>query len=190
MVSILALAGCGEENVSSPESTGNKSSSGTNENVVPDISVADVPGERVDAGNISALCPEGWKSYPVADIFSDDDDAVDPDALEFRKGAESEDDKYLTPGLKITYYGEDYSLMDIDSENYFGGKFEVWGPVGLGGRTWEGLVGLENDEKFAIVQAKGGDDKFDAMIQLEDGGQIISLEDDDVLAILASIKTQ
>ena len=66
--------------------------------------VGNVSGERIDTGIISALCPDGWKSYDVADYFSDDDDAIDPTRLEFHKGAQTPDDQFFKPGIDISYY--------------------------------------------------------------------------------------
>ena len=40
-----------------------------------------VKGETYDAGNVSALTPEGWMAVPTADIWSDEEGATDPVAV-------------------------------------------------------------------------------------------------------------
>jgi len=38
-----------------------------------------IKGEIYDAGNVSAFVPEGWKAFPVMDVFAEEEDATDPD---------------------------------------------------------------------------------------------------------------
>lgn len=102
-------------------------------------SVGDITGERINTGIISALCPDGWKSYQVADCFSDDEDAIDLTMLKFHKGAQGEDDKYFTPGVEISYYSKDSYFLEPTPTNYLIDNFEDWGPMELAGRSWKDL---------------------------------------------------
>ena len=78
---VAMLAGCNGNK--KPEETG-KPDSGQPDTTVttqPNTATPDVPGEIFDAGNVQALVPEGWKAFPQKDVFSDEEDATDPDVI-------------------------------------------------------------------------------------------------------------
>lgn len=185
MISILALSGCGGADKSDKATAPGKTPS-VNTADATKVEVADISGEIIDTGDISALCPDGWKNYPQNDFFSDDEDAIDTKTLDFRKGAETEDDAYTTPGVTIRFYGVDWDFMA--PEDNFEGEFKAWGPMNLNGKIASGLIGLTDSEKFAIVYVDVDGGELEVMVQLEQFEQTISLDDDDVLAILASLE--
>lgn len=150
--------------------------------------VQDISGEIIDVGIISALCPDGWKNYDVPDYFSDDVNAIAPDMLEFHKKGKGEDDQFDYVGLDIQYYKNGFS--EDRPTSIFDGAVEDWGPIDLGNRTWEGFVGL--DEKRAHLWSYDGEKipMISILMNLELEGETISLDDEDVLAIIASIKVQ
>lgn len=171
MVCTLALFGCGEK------AGGNSKTP---------VSVADVTGETIDAGRVSALCPDGWESFGMPDLFSDDKDAMVTNILVFRKGAKSDED-YSNPGIKISYYGENETFYKLNKDDY--GESEDLEPIELGGRTWEGFTGLDSGQKYVWLWTGTSDSNEEFLINFlcEYDGVTISLDDVDVQAIIASI---
>ena len=70
------------------------------------------------------------------------------------------------PGLEIQYYEFN---PDTPSDK-FAGKSEVWGPVQIGGRTWQGYIGTERNEASIWAQAKEKDSQI--RVQIIMGGII------------------
>ena len=64
----------------------------------------EVKGETFDAGQVSALVPEGWKAFPSPDLFDEYDGDNDPTALSIYKGAQNDFDQLTKPGITITTY--------------------------------------------------------------------------------------
>lgn len=150
----------------------------------PDI--GNVKGKMVDPGNISVLCPDGWKSFSIPDYISSVENAKNPNGLELRKGTEGEGYQYLMPGLELQYY--EHGLGGDEPTNNYEGKSESWGPIELGGRTWQGFIGLDAGKAF--IWAKGASEYslVTMRFELEAEGVEISLDDADVQAIIASLK--
>lgn len=148
-------------------------------------SVGDVSGERISTGVISALCPDGWKSYDVTDFFSDDEDAIDLAGLQFNKGAQTEDDKYLTSGIEISYFDKDSYFMEPTPENYMVDNPEDWGPMELSGRTWIGFKDLDRGDTF--IWSQEGDYHLLVTLFIDSSDDKLSMEDAEVQAIISSI---
>lgn len=148
-------------------------------------SVGDVSGERINTGIIGALCPEGWKSYDVADYLSDDDQAMDLTRLVFNKGAQTEEDQYSTPAIEISYHDKDSYFTPPQPEEYFVDSPMEWGPVELSGRSWEGFVDLVRGDSY--IWAKEGDYHLLVILWQESQENPVFLEDADVEAIISSI---
>jgi hypothetical protein len=147
----------------------------------------EIEGEVFDAGNVSALVPKGWAAFPVADMWSDEEDAMDPDQVQICKGAESEWDLFSKPYIAIVYYGADTDLMAPDSSWYDEAK-DI-DDIKLSNLTWKGFTAVSFDMPMAILWADdGAGNEYQATIYLETSDAEISLEDADVLAILESIK--
>jgi hypothetical protein len=147
--------------------------------------VSDITGERISAGNVSALCPDGWKSYPVWDLWAEEANTVDKDKLKFNKGAVSEDDQHFTPSMEIRYYGLNSTFFRPDKDRF--DDPEDLAPMKIGGRTWEGIAGLSWGNRQALIWTEDGDDEYLIAILLEYDGKKITLQDADVQAIIASI---
>ena len=65
-----------------------------------------VNGEVYDAGNISALVPDGWLAIPATDLFDEYDGDYNPNALQICKGADDELDMFTNPYVRIDYYAD------------------------------------------------------------------------------------
>lgn len=151
----------------------------------PDIDITAVKGERITTGNVSALCPDGWKSYPVWDLWAEKENTPDKNILKFNKFAKTEDDQHVTPSIEIRYYGLNSSFIEPGKDRF--DDAEDIGPTKIGNRIWKGITGLSWDTKQALIWTEDGDDEFLIAILLEYDGKSISLQDADVQAIIASI---
>ncbi len=171
-------SGEGSAVIDSIKFNANKAVSGTTD-------ITDITGERISAGNVSALCPDGWKSYPVWDLWAEKENTPDKDKLKFNKGAVSEDDQHFTPSIEIRYYGVDATFFRPDKDRFE--DPEDLAPMKIGERTWEGIAGLSWGNKQALIWTEDGDDEFLIAILLEYDGKKITLQDADVQAIIASI---
>lgn len=165
MVCILALSGCGQK---------------------------EIKGEIIDAGQVSALCPEGWVNVPVEDFVStqqEGESILDPTRLQFDKISKSQENEFLTLGVWIYYYPKETNTENL-FVNSFSLKSEAWGPKEIDGRTWEGFVGLDLGERNATIWTEDDNAKFYVRVVLEVDKEKVSLDDADVQAILASIEAK
>lgn len=147
----------------------------------------EVKGEVFDAGNVSALVPEGWAAFPVSDMWSDEEGAMDPNQMSICKDAESEWDLFSKPYVSIIYYGADTDLYEPDSTWYDEAKDIE--DIKLSNLTWKGFTAVSLDMPMAILWADdGAGNEYQATIYLKTSEAEISLDDADVLAILESVK--
>ncbi|MBQ4347077.1 MAG: hypothetical protein IJC39_01350, partial [Firmicutes bacterium] len=151
---------------------------------IPEIELPELSGEYFDAGNVRAIVPEGWKAFPQSDLFSDEEGVMDPDVITICKGGETDLDVLTKPGVRIDYYGPDTQM---------GGGLKDWydntedlAPIKSGPYTWEGFTTTDYD-LMAILVTEDGAHQYQATVYLETDDGTISLEDEDVLAILASV---
>ena len=145
----------------------------------------EVTGEVVDTGEFSMLVPDGWKSFPVKDVFSDDG-AINPFTLKVFKGAETEWDMMSTPGVDVTYYDEDKTMMTPSSSIYDNPK--DLDPFTTGDWTWEGFSAESFGRALTVIWTEDGDHQFAVTLWTVTDNGTITLEDADVIAILASIQ--
>lgn len=178
----LCLFACGGKDTETPDNNDKENVGGEENN---DGGNAEVKGETYSTGNFSALVPEGWKAFPVSDIWSDDADAKDPDALQIVKGGETDWDLFTKPYIKFDYYGPSESLMTPSSEWY--DNATDLEPITAGKYTWNGFSATSMDVPMIILWAEDGDYQYQATIWTDQGDGTISVTDADVLAILASV---
>ncbi|MBR4080086.1 MAG: hypothetical protein IKK29_07725 [Christensenellaceae bacterium] len=153
----------------------------------PEAAEPAVTGEMFNAGNVSAVVPDGWKAFPVADIFAEEDDAVDPNAIQIGKGAESDWDLYSVPYLDIDYYGPSSELWPPTKDWY--DDAEDIAPFKAGKYNWEGFSATSFGQPLTIVWAIDGDDEYQVNIWTgADANNAITVMDADVQAILASLQ--
>lgn len=143
---------------------------------------AEITGETFDAGNVSALVPNGWTAYPVTDLFDEYEGDYDPTAVQIVKGAESEFDVFSKPYIQINYYGEETQM--ISSKDFYDDAKDIE-PMQIGNYSWNGFTTDNSGYPTAILWTEG-DVLIQLMIILENNDKI-SLDDADVQAIIASI---
>lgn len=169
LVLCFSLAACGGD--------GDKTSGDT----TPD----EVKGETYDAGNVSALVPQGWKAFPVSDLFEEYDGDNDPTAVQICKGGESEWDIFTKPYLQINYYPDNSLYV---SKDFYDDAADLE-PMQLGGRTWNGFTATSMDYPMAILWTEG-DVQIQVTVNLGTTDGTITINDADVQAIIASIQVK
>lgn len=145
-----------------------------------------VKGETFDGGNIEVFVPEGWKAFHGPDIFDDYEEGYNPNVVQIGKGVKDELDLFSYPMIDITYSGDDNTLYKPSKDIYEDGKDIK--DIKTEDYTWEGFTAKSLGYPIAILFTEVGDEQIQVSITLENGDQKITLEDDDVLAILEGIK--
>lgn len=144
-----------------------------------------VAGETYDAGQVSALVPGGWKAFPQHDVFSDDPNAMLPDVINICKGGESDMDLFSKPYIRFDFGGANKTLYMADKDFY--DDVKDLDPITTGSHTWNGFSCDNYGSKLTVLFCEEGAIQYQASIFTETSGGKISLEDADVLAILASV---
>lgn len=177
---VLCFVACGDKD--DKKSDGGKSS----ESGKKDDSPAEIKGETADAGNFTVLVPEGWKSFVVTDMWSDDG-ANDPDKLNIVKGGETDFDLLTKPYIQIVHYGPETEMMN-PSKDFYDGAEDIE-PITTGSLTWEGFSAVGMMDSSMIILWAGEADGHQYQLTLfdkTDEGEI-KLTDADVQAILGSL---
>ena len=175
LVFVLCFSGCGSDEPSA-EPEQNKPENPSN---------AEVKGEVFSAENVMAVVPEGWMAFTIADVFSEVEGAKDPDVIQICKGAESDFDLFTNPYVQINYYGPDVEFFAPGQDWYT--DTEDIKPFKAGNHEWEGFTGYSDEYLFAILWCIEGDIEYQATMWLNGENISINYNDEDVLAILASV---
>ena len=145
----------------------------------------EIKGETYDAGNVSALVPDGWKAFPVSDLFDEYDGDNDPTALQVCKGGETEWDVFTKPYIQVNYYPD--TELSIYKDLY--DDVVDLDPIELGGRTWNGFTCSSLDYPIAIFWTEGSE-QIQVTVNLGTTDGTINVDDADVQAIIASIQVK
>lgn len=146
----------------------------------------EVKGETYDAGQVSALVPEGWKAFPTTDVFDEYEGDYDPNAFSIYKGAQSEWDQLAKPGITITRMD---TASFVSAKDWYDDVKDIE-VAPIGSYTCTGYTGTSLvDYPYTVIEMVDGDTTVQVAILTESNGEKIALEDADVQAILASIKT-
>ncbi|MBE6985129.1 MAG: hypothetical protein E7434_05915 [Ruminococcaceae bacterium] len=174
---VFALVACGEKE---PEATDTPATDAPADNG----GAADISGETYNAGNFTALVPDGWMAIPVTDMWSDDG-AADPDALQIIKDGASEFDILTKAYIQFDYYAPETDLMIPSSEWY--DEAADLDPIVAGSYTWNGFTAVSGgNTMITLWTGEAGGPQFQATLWCN-GENVISASDADVLAILASV---
>jgi len=179
LATMFSLVACGEKEEGNSGNEGN------------DTPVVETPaGETFNVGAFNVYVPGGWKAFPVADLFAEEADAVDPTVIEICKGGEVHTDIYSKPYVRLSYYDPD-TIMGRDKSFYEDVK--DLDPVVAGNFTWEAFSCTSFGYAMTILWMADGDHEYQAheyqaivYTDQEDGS--ISVTDADVLEILASVQ--
>lgn len=142
-------------------------------------------------GEMSIEVPPGWSVRGANDSMDGYvDETARMDLIYLVKNGDGEVDVFANPGFQVTYYDESVSMMGADKSMYE--DTADLDPIELDNYTWTGFTGENFGKPLAILFAnpdQGDGDQFQVAVWLDMGdGQKITLEDEDVLTILSSIK--
>lgn len=143
-------------------------------------------GETFDGGNISILVPDGWMAFHGTDVFKDYDEGYNPNVINIGKGVEKELDLFSKPYIQIEFYPSDKTMSKPYKELYTDVK--DLDPITYGKYTFNAFTAKSSDIPIAQLWTEGDQDQLMLSIWTENGGEKISLDDDDVKSILSSIE--
>lgn len=169
---LFCLIACGDNGGENSEKTNN--------------TLEQITGETYDAGNVSVLVPDGWKAFAVADIWSEEENATDPDQINIVKGGESEFDLLSKPYIQVIHY-EPESMM-VPSKDFYENAADL-DPITSGSLTWEGFSGegLLGDTLIVMWTTNADGHQFQLNVYNKTDNGEFAMTDADVLAILESI---
>jgi len=171
------LAGC-----SNGKANGKGSKSGEVKEAEPAIKT-----ETFDAGNVKVEVPEGWKAFLAPAVFNDNPNETDPNIIRVIKGGTSDFDLFSKPYIQINYYGSDIEMMKVDKDFYE--QAVELEPIKAGDHVWEGYKAKSLDTDIVMLYCEEGDNQYSASVFVGDETKgTISVADEDVLLILASVK--
>ena len=178
---VFTFAACGEDEKKPTEQNAPAQSGGETQGAP-----AEVSGETYDAGNVTVLVPTGWKAFTVADIWSDEENATDPDQLTLVKGGESEFDTLTKPSIQVVHYEPD-SMLTPSMDFYENAT--ALEAITAGDLTWEGFSAADmmGNPMTILWTTNAAGHQFQLNMFSETSAGSYALTDGDVLAILASI---
>lgn len=141
-----------------------------------------------DTGKFTVEVPEGWKEFPVSDVFGEEEDGIDHDVIQIVKGGENAYDTLTHPYVYINFYDENTTMATPSADFYDEGK--ALEPITIGSRTWEGFDALTMGYPITVLWTYEGDTSYQVTLYREQGEESISVEDADVKQIIASLTTK
>ena len=194
---MLSITACGGDDEPKETEKNDNGKPDTSVSTEPDTTASEITGEIYDTGELRALVPDGWAAFPIPDVFADAPDAVKTSCFHIIKGGVSDRDIHAKPYIRLECLEPGVQIADPDPA--LDKNVEDVGPLNLGGHSWNGYVfedcfggyGKPVIGKMAVLWTEAGSTRYEAVIRLEFNGQKgkISLEDDDVQAILASVQS-
>ena len=188
----LLAAGCGSSD-SSSEPSSSKAPASDAASQEETVTVTEAGNDFVPSGDMTTLdtgvfsisAPDGWTAVNVPDTLKEYDGKVNPNGCYVIKGGTSAADMINCPYIWVVYYenGSRYS-----SSKGFYDNVKDLDPFELGGRTWKGFTFSSMDVPGASITAEDGGHLWVVNLSPERKDLSFSLEDEDVKAILSSIK--
>lgn len=133
-----------------------------------------------DVGQFSVFIPAGWKEITFESF--DDPASFRTDCVCVCKGGRS---LHSDPYVQVNYYGPSITMMSVykgvykdvrDVEEFTAGNF-----------TWKVFFASSFGKPFILLQTNAGTNEFQITIWNEQDNGSITLEDDDVQAIINSL---
>ena len=134
-----------------------------------------------DNGILCVIVPEGWKLF----YGIDSDGNKSPKKLHIYKGAETETDIYSKPGITVCFFEK--NEIYISTKSFYDNVCDT-APLKFGNHIWYGYTCTSLGYPYTMLDANDGGATLQVMILMSNGGQSISLEDEDVKIILESLK--
>ena len=134
-----------------------------------------------DNGVIRVKVPKGWNAFGTTD--SEGKETLKK--IFVYKNAQNPMDIFSKAGITICYFSpKDYYL----SPKGFYDNVEELSPISLGEYLWEGYTCTSLGYPYTMLEGKNQKGLFQVMMLMENNGERLSLEDEDVVEILASIE--
>ena len=137
-------------------------------------------GEVYCNGVISVFVPEDWKVFNGA---GQGEETLKK--IHIYKNVENEMDVFFKAGITVCYYGE--NDIYLTSRGFYDNVEDIE-TFTLGDYTWSGYTCTSLGYPYTILEAFKGDIKLQVMVLKENRENKISMDDDDVKAIIESIK--
>lgn len=146
-----------------------------------------ISGETYNAGNVSVLVPDGWKAFSVTDMWSEEENATNPDQVNIVKGGKTDLDLLSKPYIQVIHY--EPGSMITPSKEFYQSANDVES-ITTGSLTWEGFsaTGLLDSSMIIMWTTNADGHQFQINVYDKTNDGTITMKDADVQAILASIK--
>ncbi len=137
-------------------------------------------GQLFDNGILRVFLPSGWKLF----YGIDSDGKASPKKLHIYKDAQTELDIFTKAGITICFYGENEIFL---SPRFFYDDACDIEPFESGGKLWNGFTCSSFGYPYTMLDSKDNGVTFQVMILTKNGEHEISLNDEDVRAVIESI---
>lgn len=138
-----------------------------------------------DVGEITVAVPEGWKAFNNIDIHAEDPCTISKCSINVCKGGVVDTDIFTKPYIKLDYRGKDIYLAP-PIKLFYDNVIDIT-PFELGGRTWEGFSCDSLGYPIVMLYIDEGNDQYMVTISCGQSDDAISLEDEEVRRIIASL---
>lgn len=174
----IFLIGCGEktENAEPNGKDAKEITSGSEKNVSG--------GETYDVGKFSVYIPEGWFAHPMFMNEEKRDNQVN-----VVKGTDDPMEAFDAPLLTLTYGSANSTIGYVDKEFYDDPEAKDLEPLKIGAKTFKGYTANSAGYDMIYLFAEDGDEQYQISMFYNQPNGKISLEDDDVIAIIESFKS-
>lgn len=137
-------------------------------------------GEIFDNGNVTVFIPCGWSVFQ----HKDSDGNVNPRKLYVYKNANHEFDIFTRVGITLCFYGK--REIYLTSRNFYSDVCDI-SPFTLGNYSWTGYTCTSLGYPYTVLETEKDGCHIQAMILEKNGEYSISVDDEDVRAIIESI---
>lgn len=139
----------------------------------------------LNVGEFSVTVPQGWLAIPVMNMFGDNPNAPKTDTVKLCKGAVSPFDLFSKPNMEIIFYDKVQGVMPPKSVYR---EVSELVPFVTGEHVWAGFrASAFAGKKLTLLWEDTGVFQYQVNIWTDGDDSSISLTDEDVIKILASI---
>ena len=140
---------------------------------------------ELDVGEFRVTVPRGWLAIPVMNMFGDNQNAPKTDTIKLCKGAVSPFDLFSKPNMEIIFYDKVEGVMPPKSVYR---EVSELVPFVTGEHVWGGFrASAFAGKKLTLLWEDTGVFQYQVNMWNDGDDSSISLTDDDVIKILASI---
>ena len=181
-MTVCLFAGCDKKEEEKASKSDDKQDSEQKEDEEP---ASEDTGTVYDTGAMKLTVAPGWKAFPVADVFAEEADATNPNALSVIKGGKSDADTFTKPYIYITYFDPDTYGVAPDKEFY--DDVVDLEPIELENHTYTGFSCTSFGYELSILWLEEGEHQFQVAVYTNQEDGQISLTDEDLLSMLNSL---